>query len=66
MPDAEYRAYPRSTFAGWPIPSSAHPALITEVERFFSDQSPLAGMVSSFRPRVQQRDMARAVAEAIR
>jgi ATP-dependent DNA helicase DinG len=38
----------------------------TEVERFFSDQSPLAEKVASFRPRTQQRDMALAVAEAIR
>jgi len=38
----------------------------TEVERFFSDQSPLATEVASFRPRAQQRDMAIAVAEAIR
>jgi ATP-dependent DNA helicase DinG len=38
----------------------------TEVERFFSDQSPLASEVASFRPRAQQRDMAIAVAEAIR
>jgi ATP-dependent DNA helicase DinG len=38
----------------------------TEVERFFSDQSPLATEVASFRPRAQQRDMALAVAEAIR
>ncbi len=37
-----------------------------EVERFFSDQSPLASEVASFRPRPQQRDMALAVAEAIR
>ena len=37
-----------------------------EVERFFSDLSPLASEVASFRPRVQQRDMAIAVAEAIR
>ena len=37
-----------------------------EVERFFSEQSPLASEVSSFRPRAQQRDMALAVAEAIR
>jgi ATP-dependent DNA helicase DinG len=37
-----------------------------EVERFFSDQSPLAKMVASFRPRQQQREMALAVAEAIR
>ena len=37
-----------------------------EVERFFSEQSPLATEVASFRPRVQQRDMALAVAEAIR
>jgi ATP-dependent DNA helicase DinG len=38
----------------------------TEVERFFSEQSPLATEVASFRPRTQQRDMAIAVAEAIR
>jgi ATP-dependent DNA helicase DinG len=38
----------------------------TEVERFFSEQSPLATEVASFRPRAQQRDMALAVAEAIR
>ena len=38
----------------------------TEVERFFSAQSPLATEVASFRPRAQQRDMAIAVAEAIR
>jgi len=38
----------------------------SEVDRFFSDQSPLAEMVASFRPRAQQRDMALAVAEAIR
>ena len=37
-----------------------------EVERFFSDQSPLAAEVASFRPRAQQREMALAVAEAIR
>jgi ATP-dependent DNA helicase DinG len=37
-----------------------------EVERFFSEQSPLATEVASFRPRAQQRDMALAVAEAIR
>jgi len=37
-----------------------------EVERFFSELSPLASEVASFRPRVQQRDMALAVAEAIR
>ena len=36
-----------------------------EVERFFSDQSPLAAKVASFRPREQQREMAMAVAEAI-
>ena len=40
--------------------------MTTEVERFFSDQSPLATEVASFRPRAQQRDMAIAVAEAIR
>ncbi|MDD2916042.1 MAG: ATP-dependent DNA helicase [Gallionella sp.] len=38
----------------------------TEVERFFSEQSPLATEVESFRPRAQQREMALAVAEAIR
>jgi ATP-dependent DNA helicase DinG len=38
----------------------------SEVERFFSEQSPLATEVASFRPRAQQRDMAMAVAEAIR
>jgi ATP-dependent DNA helicase DinG len=38
----------------------------TEVERFFSEQSPLASEVASFRPRAQQREMALAVAEAIR
>ena len=37
-----------------------------EVERFFSEQSPLATEVASFRPRVQQREMALAVADAIR
>ncbi|MBU0688710.1 MAG: ATP-dependent DNA helicase [Gammaproteobacteria bacterium] len=37
-----------------------------EVERFFSEQSPLSTEIASFRPRVQQRDMAVAVAEAIR
>jgi ATP-dependent DNA helicase DinG len=37
-----------------------------EVERFFSEQSPLATEVASFRPRAQQREMAMAVAEAIR
>ncbi len=37
-----------------------------EVERFFSEQSPLASEVASFRPRAQQRDMSIAVAEAIR
>jgi ATP-dependent DNA helicase DinG len=38
----------------------------SEVERFFSEQSPLATEVALFRPRAQQRDMAIAVAEAIR
>ncbi|MDP1595138.1 MAG: ATP-dependent DNA helicase [Gallionella sp.] len=38
----------------------------TEVARFFSEQSPLATEVSSFRPRTQQREMALAVAEAIK
>ncbi len=37
-----------------------------EVERFFSEQSPLAAEVASFRPRAQQREMALAVAEALR
>ena len=37
-----------------------------EVERFFSEQSPLAAEVASFRPRAQQREMALKVAEAIR
>ena len=37
-----------------------------EVERFFSEQSPLAAEIASFRPRAQQREMALAVAEAIR
>jgi ATP-dependent DNA helicase DinG len=37
-----------------------------EVERFFSAQSPLAAEVATFRPRVQQREMALAVADAIR
>ena len=37
-----------------------------EVERFFSEQSPLAAEVTSFRTRAQQREMALAVAEAIR
>ncbi len=37
-----------------------------EVEYFFSEQSPLAAEVASFRPRAQQREMALAVAEAIR
>jgi ATP-dependent DNA helicase DinG len=37
-----------------------------EVERFFSEQSPLATEVASFRPRAQQREMALKVAEAIR
>ena len=40
--------------------------MTTEVERFFSEKSPLASEVASFRPRAQQRDMAIAVAEAIR
>ena len=38
----------------------------TEVERIFSEQSPLASEVATFRPRAQQREMALAVAEAIR
>ncbi len=40
--------------------------MTVEVERFFSEQSPLATEVASFRPRSQQREMALAVAEAIR
>ena len=36
-----------------------------EVERFFSEQSPLAAEVASFRPRAQQREMALKVSEAI-
>ncbi|PJC03526.1 MAG: helicase, partial [Gallionellales bacterium CG_4_9_14_0_8_um_filter_55_61] len=36
------------------------------VERFFSAQSPLASEVSAFRPRAQQREMALAVADAIK
>ncbi|MBI5005515.1 MAG: ATP-dependent DNA helicase [Nitrosomonadales bacterium] len=40
--------------------------MTAEVERFFSEQSPLASEVASFRPRAQQREMALAVAEAIR
>ncbi|MFA6921203.1 MAG: ATP-dependent DNA helicase [Gallionella sp.] len=38
----------------------------TEVARFFSNQSPLATEVASFRPREQQREMALAVADAIK
>ena len=37
-----------------------------EVERFFSELSPLSTEVDSFRPRAQQREMALAVAAAIR
>ncbi len=37
-----------------------------EVERFFSEQSPLSTEVDGFRPRAQQREMALAVAAAIR
>ncbi|BCK87860.1 putative ATP-dependent helicase DinG [Sideroxyarcus emersonii] len=40
--------------------------MTAEVERLFSEQSPLATEVASFRPRAQQREMALAVAEAIR
>ncbi len=40
--------------------------MTAEIERFFSEQSPLGTKVVAFRPRVQQRDMALAVAEAIR
>jgi ATP-dependent DNA helicase DinG len=38
----------------------------TEVERLFSEDSPLAVAVPGFRPRLQQREMAIAVAEALR
>ena len=37
-----------------------------EVANFFSEQSPLASEVSSFRPRAQQREMAQAVSDAIK
>ncbi len=48
-------------------PEYFRPPIVTaEVERFFSEQSPLATEVDSFRPREQQREMALAVAEAIR
>ncbi len=40
--------------------------MTSEVARFFSEQSPLATEVSSFRPRTQQREMALAVADAIK
>ncbi len=40
--------------------------MTTEVERFFSEQSPLSTEVDGFRPRAQQREMALAVAAAIR
>src|SRR3989338_6009188 len=46
--------------------NSSFPIVSAEVERFFSEQSPLATEVASFRPRAQQREMALAVAEAIR
>ncbi|OIR16229.1 hypothetical protein GALL_29490 [mine drainage metagenome] len=49
-----------------PTVPATHPIVTTEVERFFSEQSPLASEVASFRPRAQQREMAMAVAEAIR
>jgi ATP-dependent DNA helicase DinG len=39
--------------------------MTSEVARFFSNQSPLATEVASFRPREQQREMAMAVADAI-
>ncbi len=42
------------------------PIVSIEVERFFSEQSPLASEVDGFRPRQQQREMALAVAKAIR
>ena len=42
------------------------PIVSIEVARFFSDQSPLATEVASFRPREQQREMALAVADAIK
>ncbi|MBI5918599.1 MAG: ATP-dependent DNA helicase [Nitrosomonadales bacterium] len=40
--------------------------MTTEVDRFFSERSPLATEVASFRPRAQQREMALAVEQAIR
>lgn len=40
--------------------------MLPDVERFFSEHSPLTAKVASFRPRAQQREMAIAVAEAIR
>ena len=43
-----------------------NPIVSIEVERFFSAQSPLATEVDGFRPRAQQREMALAVAKAIR
>src|SRR3989338_8462701 len=46
--------------------NSSFPIVSAEVERFFAEQSPLAAEVASFRPRAQQREMALAVAEAIR
>jgi ATP-dependent DNA helicase DinG len=42
------------------------PIVSAEVERFFSEHSPLSQQVASFRPRAQQREMALAVAKAIR
>ncbi len=41
-------------------------AMSNEVARFFSELSPLASEVTSFRPRAQQREMALAVADAIK
>jgi len=40
-------------------------AVSAEIERFFSDASPLAADIATFRPRTQQREMALAVAGAI-
>ena len=55
--------FPKKPYTFRPIYSSI---VTVEIERFFSEQSPLATEVASFRPRAQQREMALAVAEAIR
>jgi ATP-dependent DNA helicase DinG len=49
-----------------PITEIIHSPVSAEVERFFSEQSPLAAEVAAFRPRAQQREMALAVMDAIR